>query len=127
MAKKKWTINSAGGGNADSDLIGCHIEETDTGYDLTAKHNTVLSSTTSSTLPFTFANFSYEGWIWNVSVFSLSHTASGGWTNNDPDIKGEEGTWSAGASSEVDDDEDDDGDECEDEDKDDDDEKDGDS
>jgi len=112
MPQNKWTINSAGGGTNSSDLIGCHIKQTATGYDFTAPNNTVVASTTSTTPPFSFTDFDYEDWTWTVSVTSLSSTASGGWTNNDPSIMGEEGTWSAGASA---DDEDEDEDEGEDE------------
>jgi hypothetical protein len=102
MPKSKWTINNASGGNTSSDLIGCHIKQTDTGYDFTSPNNAVLASTTSTTPPFSFTGFDFEDWTWTVSVTSLSNPAGGGWSNTDPTITGEEGTWSAGADADAD-------------------------
>ncbi len=108
MPRSTWTINNAQGGNSSSDLIGCHIKQTDTGYDFTAPDNTLLASTTSTAPPFSFTNFPYDTLTWTILVASLSNPASGGWSNNNPDIKGEEGTWSAGATADDDVDEDED-------------------
>jgi hypothetical protein len=105
MPQNKWTINSAGGGGTSSDLIGCHIKQTATGYDFTSPNNTVLASTTSTTLPFSFTNVALDVWTWIITVSSLSNPASGSWTNNDPSITEEEGTWSAGATIDTDADE----------------------
>jgi hypothetical protein len=102
MPQKKWTINSAGGGNNSSDLIGCHIVETSTGYDFEQPNNTVLASTTLTTLPFSFPSFSLDGWTWIVTVSSLSNPANGSWSNNNANVTGEIGTWSAGATADED-------------------------
>ena len=98
MPQNKWTINNASGGGTSSDLIGCHIKQTATGYDFTSPSNRVLASTTSSSLPFTFPEFDFKDWTWTVTVSSLSNPASGSWENNDPSITEEEGTWSAEAT-----------------------------
>ena len=105
MPQNKWTINSATGGNTSSDLIGCHIKQKATGYDFTSPNNTVLASTTSTTLPFSFTDFDFADWTWTLTVSSLSNPASGSWINNDPSIAAEEGTWSAGATIDTDADE----------------------
>ena len=98
MPRSIWTINNAGGDPDGSDLIGCHIKETSTGYDFTSPNGTKLASTTSATPPFTFPNFPYEGWTWTIEVTTLAASGvSGGWSNNNPTITGEEGTWSTGA------------------------------
>jgi len=99
MPQNKWTINSTGGGNSRTDLIGCHIKQTATGYDFTEQDNTVLASTTSTSPPFSFPSFSFAGWTWTISVSTLSDPATGGWSNNDPSITEEEGTWSAGSGA----------------------------
>jgi len=99
MPQNKWTINSTGGGGNGSDLSGCHIKQTSTGYDFEQQNNTVLASTTTTTLPFSFPSFGLDGWTWVVSVTSLSNPASGGWSNNNPNSTGEIGTWSAGATA----------------------------
>jgi hypothetical protein len=101
MPKTKWTISSASGGNDRSDLVGCQIKRTDTGYDFRTSNKTVLSSTTDTTLPFTFPRFDYDDWKWDITVTSLGSPASGSWSNNNPSIMGEEGTWSAGAGDDT--------------------------
>ncbi|HEY7784475.1 MAG TPA: hypothetical protein VIB00_07105 [Pyrinomonadaceae bacterium] len=101
MPKTKWTISSTSGGNDSADLVGCQIKQTDTGYDFRTSNKTVLSSTTDTTLPFTFPSFDYDGWKWDITVTSLGSRASGGWSNNNPGITGEEGTWSAGAGDDT--------------------------
>ena len=99
MPQNTWTINNAGGGRDASDLVGCHIQRTSTGYDFTSPSNQILASTTDTTLPFSFNDFGYDGWEWTVTVDTLTSGASGSWENNNPDITGEEGTWSAGAGT----------------------------
>ena len=97
MARKNWTINNASGGSDSSDLIGCHIKETDTGFDFTEPDGTVLASSNSTTPPFTFPTFDYEDWTWTISVSSVASSGiNGGWSNNNPGIQGEEGTYSTG-------------------------------
>lgn len=98
MPQSRWTISSASGGNDANDLVGCHIVETGTGYDFTSPSNTVLASTTDTTLPFSFSGFSYDDLTWTVTVNSLGNPASGSWSNSNPRPTEEEGTWSAGAT-----------------------------
>jgi len=106
MPKSKWTINNAGGGPDGSDLVGCHIKETDTGYDFTEPDNSVLASTTSTTPPFTFPDFDYEDWTWTITVSTLAASGvTGGWENNNNQITAEEGTWSTGAGADDDEEE----------------------
>ena len=102
MPQNKWTINNADGGSTGSDLKGCHIQQTDTGYDFTKPNNQVLESTTSTTPPFTFPEFDFKDLKWTITVSSLSNPATGGWSNKHPSIQGEEGTWSAGATADDD-------------------------
>ena len=95
-----WTLNQSGitpAGLNGSDLAGCHITTNGTAYEFTAPNiNTVLSSTTGSSLPslpFTFPTFTYESLNWSVTVNSLTTgsggTATGSW-NNPPGPVGEE-------------------------------------
>jgi hypothetical protein len=106
MAKKNYTINNAGGGSDSSDLIGCHIKQTDDGYDFTEPNGTVLASTTSTTPRFTFPAFAYEGWTWTITVSSIASAGvTGGWSNNNPSIEGEEGTYSTGTGADEESDE----------------------
>jgi hypothetical protein len=99
MPQSIWTISSFGGGNSGSELIGCHIKETDTGYDFTQPNNNQLASVMGKGLPFTFPEFRFGKWNWTITVDSLSNPATGDWKNNAPNIKEEEGTWSAGAGA----------------------------
>lgn len=100
MPKSKWTINNAGGGGDSSDLIGCHIKETNLGYDFTEPDNSVLASTTETAPPFTFPDFDYEDWTWTISVSTLASAGvSGSWSNDNPNITDEEGTWSTGTGA----------------------------
>jgi hypothetical protein len=98
MPKKKFKITNAGSSPDSPDLVDCHIEETDNGYELVAKR-VVLASTTSTTPPFTFPSFDYEGWTWTLGVGSAdSNSMGGGWSNNDTadsDPTGDEDTWTA--------------------------------
>ena len=98
MPKKKFKISNAGSKPDSADLVDCHIEETDNGYELVAKR-VVLASTTSTTPPFSFPCFEYEGWNWTISVSAASQSAmSGGWLNTDPNDSsptGEEDNWTA--------------------------------
>lgn len=102
MPKQTWTINSAAGGNDSSDLIGCVLKETDTGFEF-KNGNDVLASTTDTSVPFTFSSFSLDNHNWTVSVDSITggpsnNQASGTWSNDDPTIEGaEDGTWVAQA------------------------------
>jgi hypothetical protein len=101
MPKKKFKITNAGSSPDSQDLVDCHIEETDNGYELVAKR-VVLASTTSTTPPFDFPSFSYEGWVWTMSVSAAdANSMSGGWSNNDSDDSspaGDEDTWTAQGS-----------------------------
>lgn len=106
MPQNKWTINNTGGGSNRSDLVGCHIKQTASGYDFTEPNNTVLASTTSTTPPFSFPSFSYDSWTWTITVSSVASSGvTGGWSNNNPGIEGEEGTYSTGAGADEESDE----------------------
>ncbi len=83
MPKKKYKITNAGSIADSPDLVGCEIEQTDSGYELVGKR-VVLASTTSTTPPFDFQFSNYEGWNWTLSVINAdANSMSGGWTNND--------------------------------------------
>lgn len=94
MPKKKFKITNAGSSSDSPDLVDCHIEETDNGYEVVAKR-VVLASTTSTTPPFNFPSFDYEGWTWTLSVDTADSNSMGGdWTNNDnPTAQGD--SWTA--------------------------------
>ena len=98
MPKKKFKITNAGSSPDSPDLVDCHIEETDNGYELVAKR-VVLASTTSTTPPFSFPSFIYEGWTWTLGVSTAdANSMSGGWSNNDDDNSGPAGdqdSWTA--------------------------------
>jgi hypothetical protein len=97
MPKKKFKITNAGSRPDSPDLVDCEIEQTDTGYELVAKR-VVLASTPSTTPPFSFPSFDYEGWTWTLSVATASNSMTGGWSNNDPrdsNPEGDEDTWTA--------------------------------
>ncbi len=98
MPKKKFKITNAGNRPDSPDLVDCHIEETDNGYELVAKR-VVLASTTSTTPPFSFPSFTYEDWTWTLGVTTAdSNSMGGGWTNNDTGDSGPTGdqdTWTA--------------------------------
>src|SRR5260370_15301218 len=94
MPKKKFKITSAGSSPDSPDLVDCNIEETDNGYELVAKR-VVLASTTSTTPPFSFPSFNYEGWTWTLSVSTAdSNSMGGGWSNND-ESAGDQDSWTA--------------------------------
>ncbi len=99
MPKKKFKITNAGSSPDSPDLVDCHIEETDNGYELVAKR-VVLASTTSTTPPFSFPSFDYEGWTWTLGVSTAdSNSMSGGWSNNDDPAGGEDSWTAQGAGS----------------------------
>jgi hypothetical protein len=101
MPKKKFKITNAGSSPDSPDLVDCHIEETDSGYELVAKR-VVLASTTSTTPPFEFPVFSYEDWNWTLSVNNEgANSMSGSWSNNDNADHGPTGaqdSWTAQGS-----------------------------
>jgi hypothetical protein len=114
-----WTIHThkLKGGPDKTDLVGCHIIETDTAYQFTGPDpDDVLSTTTGSkpTPPFPFPVFSFEGSPlveWNIAVSTLTgghsgNEAKGDWTNNDSPTGDESGTWTAQAGAGVDDEQD---------------------
>jgi hypothetical protein len=98
MPKTKWTINGQGPRDA-TDLDGCIIETIDGGgYSLSSPHpdSTELSTAPAGTPPLEFTSFLYMGWTWNVSISSISTSQlSGSWSNNDPSITAESGSWAA--------------------------------
>jgi hypothetical protein len=98
MPKKKFKITNAGTSPDSPDLVDCHIEETDDGYELVAKR-LVLASTTSTIPPFNFPTFKYEDWHWTLEVDSANSTSMRGrWSNTDLAGQGPEGdedTWTA--------------------------------
>ena|SRR5258708_5895711 len=97
MPKKKYKITNAGSIADSPDLVGCEIEQTDSGYELVAKR-VVLASTTSTTPPFDFQFSNYEGWNWTLSVTAESQNSmSGSWSNND-NPTGAQDTWTAQGS-----------------------------
>jgi hypothetical protein len=94
---KKYRIKDAGKTKDSHELVDCHIEETDNGYELVAKR-VVLASTTSKAPPFTFPVFAYDGWVWTVSVGAASTSQmTGAWSNNNKSEipVGEEDSWTA--------------------------------
>jgi hypothetical protein len=98
MPRQTWVINSTTGGNDNTDLIGCVLKQTDTGFEFKSGDN-LLASTNNTTVPFTFSSFPFDGHNWTISVDSITggpsnNQASGTWTNDDPTIQGaEDGTW----------------------------------
>jgi hypothetical protein len=106
MPKTRWTINGQGPRDA-TDLDGCIIETIDGGgYSLSSPHpnSTQLSTAPAGTPPLAFTAFTYEGWTWNLSINSVSTSQlSGSWSNNDPGITAESGSWAAdvGADDDV--------------------------
>src|ERR1700694_537458 len=110
MPKKKFKITNAGSRPDSPDLVDCEIEQTDTGYELVAKR-VVLASTTSTTPPFSFPSFDYEGWTWTLSVTTAaSNSMGGGWSNNDDrdsDPAGDQDSWTAAGTGTGDPDDDD--------------------
>ncbi|HJX91878.1 MAG TPA: hypothetical protein VJ372_15365 [Pyrinomonadaceae bacterium] len=123
-----WTIHHGDvtGGSHKSDLHGCHIttNAAGTAYEFTDNNiNTVLATTTGTTLPtvpFTFPSFGLDSLNWTIEVTTLTggaggNQAGGNWSNDAPSITADEtGTWTAQAGSTVGDDTD--ADEAEDED-----------
>jgi hypothetical protein len=98
MPKKKYKITNAGSNPDSQDLVDCHIEETDSGYELVAKR-VVLASTTSTTPPFDFQFSNYEGWNWTLSVNNEgANSMSGSWSNNDSGPTGAQDSWTAQGS-----------------------------
>lgn len=96
-----WTINSATGGHGKRHLVGCHIQQTDTGFNFTKPNiSEILASTTGSSLP-TFNDVSYKGYTWTITATSLTPNGPGSGTwENDPHIAdSEDGDWTAQAGS----------------------------
>ena len=112
MPRQTWTINSVSGGNDTSDLIGCKLKQTDTGFKFKDANNDTLVTSTQTSLPLTFDSFPFEGYEWTITVDSITsgpsnNQASGSWSNNDPTVQGDEdGTWVAQAGGGVGEDDD---------------------
>lgn len=94
----KWTINNFEGGSEGSDLIGCYITKTSTGYDLFDPKGKKLVSTRDKIPPFDFPQFKYKDHDWTISVALAGNSATGSWENKHSRLQGEEGSWSAGAT-----------------------------
>jgi hypothetical protein len=113
-----WTIHNVTGpsGSHKGDLQGCHIttNAAGTAYEFTDNNiNTVLATTTGTTLPtvpFTFPSFGLDSLNWTIEVTTFTggaggNQAGGNWSNDAPSITaGEDGTWTAQAGSTVGDD-----------------------
>jgi hypothetical protein len=99
MPKTKWTINSQGPGRDATDLDGCIVETIDGGgYSLSSPHpnSTELSTAPAGTPPLAFTSFTFDGWTWDLSINSIATSQlSGSWSNNDPSITEEAGSWAA--------------------------------
>ena len=99
MPKTKWNINSSGPGRDATDLDGCTIETIDGGgYSLSSPppNSTQLSTAPAGTPPLVFTSFPFMGWTWNMTINSVSTSQmSGSWSNNDPSITDEAGSWAA--------------------------------
>ena len=82
MPQNIWTIHpTPGGGSNGNDLTGCHIQQTATGYQLTAPNITnPLATTTATAAPFDFDNVSYQSLTWNIHVTTLPANANGSGT-----------------------------------------------
>jgi hypothetical protein len=110
MPKTKWTINSNGNGRDATDLDGCIIEAiSGGGYSLSSPHphSTELSTAPAGTPPVAFTAFLYEGWTWTLSIGSIaSSQISGSWSNDDPGITEELGSWAADVGIDEDEDQD---------------------
>ena len=104
MADTKWKIKKVDI-QAGNDLVGCLIEQTDTGFEFKAPNNDPPLSKTPEhlmpTLPFTFPDFPYEGHIWRITVDGINVGASRkealGAFKQDPDNPAgeEDGSWTA--------------------------------
>ena len=75
----KWNINQYLGGSDGADLIGLQINKSDSSYQLLTPAGQQLASSTKRSLPISFSGFSYAGWIWTVTINSITNGASGGW------------------------------------------------
>ena len=96
----QWTINYVTGGASGQKLIGCYIKPSSTGYDFNAPDNSHLASIPSNlTFPYRF-EFRYDSIDWVIIVNSIT-PPSGNWLNTRPDPEQEEGSWSAGAGTDV--------------------------
>lgn len=103
MADTKWKIKKTDlGGN---DLIGCLLEETETGFEFKDPNSdpplTQTPENLMPTLPFTFPDFPYEGHTWRITVREINVGSSRkealGLFKRDPvSPEGEEdGSWTA--------------------------------
>lgn len=107
-----WTIHNNGGPHSTgNDLNGCHIVQTDDGYDLTQPNiNNVMASSDSN--PPSFDNVSYANLVWNIWVTSAltpGANDTGGWACELPQPRPEgdpteEGTFTAQAGQQMDED-----------------------
>jgi hypothetical protein len=102
MADTKWKIKKVDQGG--DDLIGCLLEQTDSGFEFKSPNHDPPLSTLSGLmpmLPFTFPDFPYEGHIWSITVEEINVGKSGkdtlGSFTKNPDRPDEEedGSWTA--------------------------------
>ena len=98
MPKKKFKITNAGSSSDSTDLVDCHLEEVDGGYELVEKR-VVLGTSSTTTPPFSI-DFQYEGYDWTLNVDSATASNMGGtWSNNhNPGPKEEADSWTASGS-----------------------------
>jgi hypothetical protein len=95
------TIHHETGGPTGSNLHGCRITTNDggTAYVLMKGNDLLASSTNNGTLPttpFAFVGFGLASFNWTLTVNTLtggasSNEARGNWTNNAPNIAGDQG------------------------------------
>jgi hypothetical protein len=104
--EKYWRLKASdGGGQTGQFLDNCEIRENaDGSYDLIA----VLARHVPHAAPFSFEQFAYRGFIWNLGVNTFEYgpgadEAEGNWSNNarkKPGLPGEEdGTYTGQAGS----------------------------
>ncbi|MGH9971103.1 MAG: hypothetical protein ACREBG_25370, partial [Pyrinomonadaceae bacterium] len=101
-----WILNSESGGATGSELNGCQIIQTMSGYKLTdSTATTTLSSSTTN--PPVFSEFEFQGNKWTVSVSAplVQGTSTSGIWNNDAKPTSptgdENGSWTAQAGTQV--------------------------
>src|SRR3954453_12661671 len=100
MGNTKYTIRAVGGQNDDNDLIGCYFKQAGTGFELwSPAPNSQKLATVSSLTPPINIPFNYAGWSWTITV-NTAIPPAGTWSNNDPSITAEAGTWSTDTGTE---------------------------
>jgi hypothetical protein len=85
MPNDKWNIsNTSTSPSIGNDLTGLRIKKTGSGYELYK----VVAKTTSTSPPFDFDNFTYDGQSWDMHVTTLAPGQDGGGTWQTPSAGG---------------------------------------